>query len=199
VDSSSVETEYALKGKFVVLFVGALTSWHGYKGLDVLLDSMRYVVKAVPNAVLLVVGEGNLRPQYESLTRDFGLQSCVIFARDVPDKRLPDCYAAADVGVVPSKDMSEGFGLTVLEANATGRPCIGSNTGGIPEVLRNEHNGLLVPPKDAQSLAKAIVRLARDDDERVRMGRNGRSVALLHDWKIVAEETEGLYLKVVES
>jgi glycosyltransferase involved in cell wall biosynthesis len=139
------------------------------------------------------VGEGNLRAKYESLTQQSGLGGKVIFAGNVSDEELPGFYAASDLVAVPSKDISEGFGLTVLEANASGRACIASNTGGIPEILRDGYNGLLVPPRDPQILAKGIIRLTTDDRERLRMGENGRKVAISHDWKLVAEQTETSY------
>src|SRR5208282_2598027 len=99
------------------------------------------------------VGDGDLRQQYESLARKFGLGNIVIFAGNVSDEELAKYYAASDLVVVPSIDMSEGFGLTLLEANASGRPCVASDTGGIPEVIRDGFNGFLVPPKDPVSLA----------------------------------------------
>jgi glycosyltransferase involved in cell wall biosynthesis len=93
--------------------------------------------------------------------------------------------------------MSEGFGLTLLEANASGRSCIASNTGGIPEVIRDGYNGRLVSPNDPKALAQGILSLARDDDATRRMGENGRRFALAHDWIRVAEKTENIYLTTI--
>ncbi len=193
-DPSSIEARFALSGKFVVLFVGALTKWHGYKGLDVLLQAMRISVNSSRRIFLLVVGDGDLKPKYESMTRDLGLANHVIFAGNPSDRELPEFYVASSLLALPSKDMSEGFGLTLLEANASGRPCIASDTGGIPEMIREGYNGHLVPPNDAQALAQGILSLAKDADARRRMGENGRKIALSHDWKIVASTTENAYL-----
>ena len=195
VNSSAVQARFGLNDKSVVLFVGALTSWHGYKGLDILLEAIRVAAKSVPRILLLVVGEGNLRAKYEFSTEQLGLGRRVIFAGNVSDEELPQFYAASDLVAVPSKDMSEGFGLTILEANASGRACVASNTGGIPEILRDGHNGLLVPPKDPESLAKGIIQVTTNDQDRLRMGENGRKVATTHDWKTVAEQTENVYLR----
>jgi phosphatidylinositol alpha-1,6-mannosyltransferase len=193
VGPTTIVNRFGIKGKLLVLFVGALTRWHGYKGLDVLLRAMQLVVKSKQGIVLLVVGEGDMRARYEFMANQLGLRDNVIFAGDVPDQELPKFYAASDLVVVPSKDMSEGFGLTVLEANASSRPSVASNVGGIPEVVRDGYNGLLVSPNDVQALAEGILSLATDQDARLRMGRNGRVVALAHDWKVVAEKTEGVY------
>jgi glycosyltransferase involved in cell wall biosynthesis len=199
VDPSSIEARYGLTGRFVVLFVGALTKWHGYKGLDVLLEALRIYVKSSHNIFLLVVGDGDLKPHYESLAHNLGLTNHIIFAGDASAEDLPRFYAASNLLALPSKDMSEGFGLTLLEANASGRPCIASNTGGIPEIIRDGYNGRLVPPNDPQALAQGMLGLAKDVDVRRRMGENGRKVALTHDWKVVAEQTENAYLTSIAS
>lgn len=194
VSPSSIEGRYGLSGKFVALFVGALTKWHGYKGVDVLLQALRISVKSSQKIMLLVVGEGDLKPQYELMADKLGVADHVIFAGNSSDEELPEFYAASKLLALPSKDMSEGFGLTLLEANATGIPCIGSNTGGIPEIIRDGYNGRLVPPNNPEALAQGILSFAKDDDLRRRMGENGRKLALSHDWTRVAEKTENAYL-----
>jgi glycosyltransferase involved in cell wall biosynthesis len=72
------------------------------------------------------------------------------------DEELPMYYACSGVLVLPSKDRSEGFGLTILEANATGKPAIGSSVGRMPSVIQDGYNGSLVPPNDPAALAQAI-------------------------------------------
>jgi len=177
----------------IVLFVGALTQWHRYKGLDVLIQAMALMRDQVPEARLVIVGAGQLETEYRQLVSRHGLTSCVIFAGNVPDDELPKYYACSDMLALPSKDRSEGFGLTILEANATGKPAIGSAVGGIPSVIMNEYNGLLVPPSDPEALARAIARVLVDEDLLEQLGRNARSFAMQHDWSIVAEQTEDLY------
>jgi glycosyltransferase involved in cell wall biosynthesis len=179
---------------FVVLFVGALSKWHGYKGLDVLLQALRICVRSSGRIRLLVVGDGNLRAQYEAMARDLGLKGKAIFAGNVHDDELPRFYTASDVLALPSKDMSEGFGLTLLEANASGRPCIGSDTGGIPEVIHDGYNGRLVQPNDSRALAEGILSLYENKDVRGRMRENSRKLALSYDWKVVADKMETTYL-----
>ena len=180
------------RGK-IVLFVGALTQWHRYKGLDVLIQAMALMRDQVPEARLVIVGAGQLETEYKQLVNQHGLTSCVIFAGNVPDDELPKYYACSDMLALPSKDRSEGFGLTILEANATGKPAIGTTVGGIPSVIRDGYNGLLVPPNDPNAIAEAIKKVLSDDDLLKRMGRNGRAFAERHDWSIVAKQTEELY------
>ena len=181
----------------IVLFVGALTQWHRYKGLDVLIQAMALMRDQVPGARLVIVGAGQLETEYRPLVSRHGLTSCVIFAGNVPDDELPKYYASSDILALPSKDRSEGFGLTILEANATGKPAIGTTVGGIPSVIRDGYNGLLVPPNDHNALAQTIKKALSDDDLLKRMGRNGRAFAEQHDWSIVAEQTENVYKRAL--
>jgi len=197
VNPHSIQERYGLSGKFVVLFVGALTKWHTYKGLDVLLQALQMSMESLPNIFLLVVGDGDLKPQYESMAENLGVADHAIFAGNSTDEELPEFYAASDLVTLPSKDMSEGFGLTLLEANSSGRPCIASKTGGIPEIIKDGYNGRLVPPNNPRALAQGIITMAKDSNARQRMGVNGRRLARSHDWTTVAEETENAYLAAI--
>lgn len=192
-----VRSRLGLGGGRVVLFVGALTRWHRYKGLDVLMKAMAVVKRQAPETRLLVVGGGELEAEYRQLAHQLGVADSTVFAGNMPDEELPMCYACSDVLVLPSKDRSEGFGLTILEANATGKPAIGSTVGGIPSVIRDRYNGLLVPPNDPSALADAIRRTVSDDDLLKQMGKNGRAFAEQHDWSVVAARTEALYKRAL--
>ena len=197
VDASELRRSLRIGGRFVLLFVGALTKWHRYKGLDVLLRSLRMAVDQDPDLSLVIVGDGDLRNEYHRMTEELRLEENVIFAGDVSDDNLPQYYALADALVLPSKDMSEGFGLTLLEANASGKPVIASQVGGIPSVVRNGYNGVLVPPNEPRELAKAILGLKREPGKAREMGHNGRLFAREHDWSVVASQTEKVYEDVL--
>jgi len=188
--------EIGLRGRNVLLFVGALSQWHRYKGLDVLLSAMSRLRKMDENIRLLVVGDGGLSEEYRALAKSLGVSEEVVFAGNVPDDALPEYYACADIVVVPSKDRSEGFGLTILEANASGKPVIGSNVGGIPNVIQDGKNGRLVPPNDPIILAETIMQLLGSDKLMAELGGAGRVLAEKYDWSMVAERTEGLYESV---
>jgi len=173
-----------------------LTRWHRYKGLDVLIKAFAEIQDRVKEARLLVVGNGDLKPEYRALSSPIAQK--VIFAGNVDDDELPNYYAASDLLVLPSVDRSEGFGLTLLEANATGKPVVASNVGGIPSVVTDGVNGLLVPPCDEKTLAKTVINLLRDEDRLLEIGRNGRRIAEGHDWKQIAKKTEELYEEALE-
>ncbi|MEM3393345.1 MAG: glycosyltransferase family 4 protein [Candidatus Bathyarchaeia archaeon] len=198
VKGEEVKARYCLKNFKVVLFVGALTKWHKYKGLDVLLKAFKLVIKDYEGARLLIVGEGNLKGEYQKQCASLGLVNKVIFAGNVPDEFLPKFYAASDMLILPSKDRSEGFGLTILEANASGKPAIGSNVGGIPSVIKHGVNGLLVPPFNEEALASSILTLLRNEELAKRMGEAGRRIAEAQDWRRIAEAVEKIYLQIVK-
>jgi len=197
VDGKPVRTKLALENRPIILFIGALTRWHSYKGLDILLKAFSLLVKTFPDAALVVIGDGGSKPTYERMAIDLGVRRSVLFLGDVEDPHLPAFCAASDFLVLPSKDRSEGFGLTILEENACGRPAIGSKVGGIPAVISHGQNGLLVPPCDPLKLCDAMRYLLENVEERFQMGRRARRFAEQHDWSVVARETESIYKDIL--
>ena len=192
-DGSRVREQLHLGNRFTLIFVGALTKWHRYKGLEILLRAVNELVAGRLDLALVVVGDGELKEYYVTLSRQLSLDKVVMFVGNVPDAELPQYYAASDALVLPSKDMSEGFGLTLLEANASGKPVIASRVGGIPDVVRDGYNGILVPPNDPNALAAGIRGLMMNPENARLMGRNGRKHAEAHDWKKVGALTEQVY------
>lgn len=199
VEGSTVRNQFKLGDAHVLLFVAALTKWHKYKGLDILLHALVHILPRSPQVRLLVLGTGELLEQYRSLAVKLGVQNHVIFAGDGGPwhVQLPAFYAASDLLVLPSKDRSEGFGLVVLEANASGKPVIGSRVGGIPAAIRDGYNGFLVDPNSPRKLANAILSLLDNETMRKSMAANAREHAERHDWKIVTSLTEKLYEQVL--
>jgi glycosyltransferase involved in cell wall biosynthesis len=193
VDAEAVRERYHLGSCKTLVFVGALTTWHAYKGLDVLFRAFAIAEKRCDQLKLLVVGGGNMIGHYRQLAQELTSSGRITFAGRVDDDSLPEYYAASDFAVLPSKDSSEGFGLTLLEAMASGKAVIGSNVGGIPEVIQHRQDGILVPPKDPGALAEAICELYADDELRTKMGAAGREFAESHDWKDVARQVDSLY------
>jgi glycosyltransferase involved in cell wall biosynthesis len=138
--------------------VGVVARLEAEKGHPTLIEAWPEVVRRVPDAWLLVVGEGSRRPALEELAAQLGVAHRVVFTGRRED--VPAVTAALDLAVLPS--YREAQGLTILEAMALSRPVIASNVGGIPEMVEDGRTGLLVPPHDAPALAAAIVRLLTD-------------------------------------
>lgn len=165
-----------LEEHFVVLSVGRLVP---RKAHDLLLHAVARLVREGEPVEAVLVGEGPQRARLEALARELGIADRVRFAGFVSDDVLRDYYAAADAFVLPSRrlperDGVEGFGIVFREAGAAGLPVIGAATGGIPEAVEHGKTGFLVTPDDADALADALKRLARDPDQARRMGEEGR-------------------------
>ncbi|HEY2668343.1 MAG TPA: glycosyltransferase family 4 protein [Actinomycetota bacterium] len=141
-----------------VLYVGRLEP---VKGVDPLLHAMQRLMARIPTATLVVVGEGSQRTSLEALSARLGLSGCVRFAGWVAPKDIGPYYAAAQVVAVPSL-CPETLAMVTVEAMAFGRPVVGSNVGGIPEVVVDTVTGNLVKPGDAEALADALAGILGD-------------------------------------
>jgi L-malate glycosyltransferase len=150
----------------IVGATGALTAEKGHRHL---IDAAALVVRDVPDARFVILGEGDLRPSLERQVRELHLDKHVL----LPGFRA-DVLAflrAFDVFVMPS--IAEGLGTSLLDAMAASKATVATSTGGIPEVVADQETGLLVPPRDHHALAGAISRLLKDPNLRERMGRAG--------------------------
>lgn len=136
------------------------------KGHRFLLDAVPQVVREIPDVSFLLVGEGPLRKDLEEQCRRLNILSSVFFLGDQGDVRF--LIYEMDLVVLPS--LNEGMGRVLLEAQAMGKPVIGTRVGGIPEVIQEGETGLVVPPQDSKALAEAILALLKDPDRRRKMG-----------------------------
>jgi glycosyltransferase involved in cell wall biosynthesis len=151
----------------VALFVGVLER---YKAVDVLAKAWRLAAPRVPDATLHVVGRGTLRDIPERLVRDLPEQTR--WTESLPTSEVARALDGATVLVLPSR--SEGLGRVVVEAFCRGRGVVGSRVGGIPDIVEDGANGVLVPPGDATALADALVRVLSDRQLAERVGAEGR-------------------------
>ena len=152
--------------------VGVVARLEPEKGHPTLLEAWPQVLRAVPDAYLLIVGEGSRRDALEAQARELRIAHRIVFTGRRDD--VPAVTAALDVAVLPS--YREAQGLSVLEAMALSRPVVASNVGGIPEMVEDGVTGLLVPPHDANALAEAIIRLLTDHPYADTLGRAGHDL-----------------------
>lgn len=178
----------------IILFVGNLIA---YKGPEVLVKAMPRIVKEVPNTKLIFVGSGEMKEELKRLSKNLGVNKYVKFAGFVEGNLKSMHYRAADVFCLPSTLSTESFGIVNLEAMACGIPIVASKIGGIPAVVKDGENGLLVPPKDSRVLADAIIYLLENENRREKMGKDGRKKAEDYSWSRIAEETERVYKRVI--
>ena len=163
----------------VLLYVGRL---HAEKGIDDLLEAYSLVREEVPDARLVLIGDGPERPAIERWIKARSWQDAVLLLGPVKNRDLPPCLRAATVLVSPSRTTrkwEEYVGMTNLQAMASGLPVVSTRNGAIPEYLP-ETAGVLVPERDPQALAAAIVRLLSDPETCRRMGEAGCAYAATH-------------------
>jgi spore coat protein SA len=181
----------------VVLFVGRLIP---EKGVSLLFDAWPAVRSAVPDACLAIVGgRTSYAPEFADRVAERAARlEGVALVGPQPVGAMPCCFAAADVLVVPSQ-WEEPLGRVAYEAMAAGVPIVASRRGGIPEVVHDGVNGLLVdPPDDEAALASAIVRVLSDSPMAERLGRAGRRLAeTTYDFSRFTDRLDAIYRELV--
>ena len=199
-----VRQQYGLDDEPTVLFAGKLRE---SKGVHILLRAMTRVWELAPKAVLVLVGGteyGRNRTMRETpflthLRRDLAqAPGRVILTGFIPPPDMPRAYLLGDVCAGPSQ-IEEGLGLVFLEAAAAGLPIIATRKGGIPEVVRDDFNGLLLAEKDdAAELAEKIIGLLNNAPLRQRLGQQGRDwVRAEFSWEKIAQDLEEFYHEVL--
>src|SRR5258706_15977873 len=151
-----------------------------YKRIDIAVAAMAKVVDRVPDARLVIVGRGDALPGLERQVAKLGLERTVEFRGFVSEEEKVALYRGARVFVNPSE--KEGWGLTILEANACGTPAVASDVPGLRDSVRHEQTGLLVPHGDVAACADAITRILRDEDEWRRLRRGALAWAAGFRW-----------------
>ncbi len=153
----ALKIKKSFKDKKIILFVGRLAY---YKGLNYLLMALEIVKQKLPNFILLVIGEGNLKNKLIQLTKSLALEKYVLFIPPQNEEILKSYFLACDVFVLPSIYKSEAFGLVQLEAMLAKKPVINTNLeSGVPLVSLNNKTGSTVPPKNHEKLASELLKL----------------------------------------
>lgn len=167
-----------------------------YKGLDTLLRAMPTL-----NARLLVGGDGPMRGAWETLAGELGVREKVQFLGEVSDDDLPAFFASGDVFVLPANSRAEAFGKVLLEAMATGLPCVTTELGtGTSFVVQDGVTGFVVPPEDPAALGAVLQRLLEDVGLRKTMGNAGRArVVTEFTPEKLLERTQRIYREVLDS
>lgn len=177
---------------FNILFVGRLEP---RKGAKYLLRAMPLILEEVPAARLTVVGSGPMSGYYRSHLPE-AVADHVVFAGRVSGEELARQYAAADVFCSPATG-GESFGIVLIEAMAAGAAVVASDIGGYRDVVRDGATGLLVRRADPDSIAEAVIRLARDDGLRRRLIAAAGSEVHQYSWDRVTRRILDVYESVV--
>ncbi len=152
---------------------GTVTRLEPVKGNRFLISAFARILSKFQDLKLLIIGDGSQRSALEKQCQEFGISEHVVFAGIRED--IPSLLYIMDVFILPS--LNEGMGRAVIEAMACGRPVIASATGGLPELLRDGIDGVLVPPADVQRLAEAMKEFVSNPDKVKIMGESARQRA----------------------
>ena len=184
IDASELRKELGIEKRPTIISVGRLVH---RKGQDRLVEAMPRIIKELPDAVLVFVGEGPHRKVLDSLVAKNNLHNNVRFIGRIQYADLPRYVALGDVFAMPSRSRLfglevEGLGIVYLEASACGLPVVGGSSGGAPDAVKDGVTGFVVDGNDIDQIADRIIHLLKDPQLRRRMGDAGRDWAV-EEWR----------------
>lgn len=168
-----------LEGKLAIGFVGLFYPWHGVTHLA---KAFVQVAGRIPEAHLVLVGDGDDRPNVEAILADAGIEDRVTLIGMIPHEQVPLYLNAMDIVVSPHAPWNEFFGspIKLFEYMSAARAIVASDIGQIGQIIRDGHNGLLFTAGDDGALSKAIIRLCHDERLRKKLGQAARKDVLSH-------------------
>jgi len=196
-NKSSAKAKIGLDpSKFVVLTVRRLVP---RMGIDNLLRAMVDVRKKIPNICALIVGTGAMETSLKTMAAELNLGGIVKFCGLVKAENLPDFYRAADLFVLPTRDL-EGFGIATIESLACGTPVIGTAIGGTVEILTGLDEDLLIEGVNSRSIADAILKFYRGYEGGKQLSAKCRNYVLQnYTWEQAAARYEKIYIDVIRA
>ena len=188
-DSSLVRSRYGLGGGFVIGWTGVLRDWHG---LELLLEAL----ERLPEARLLVVGDGPARPALETAAAVAGVLDRLVITGRIPHHEMPAHVAAMDVAVVAHERTGVASPMKLLEYMAMAKPVVAPRLDNIRDVVDDGRNGLLFSPGDAADLARVLSNLRQDRALATQLGRAARAtVTTVRNWPAMAARVVHLVSK----
>ena len=183
-DGRELREKYGIADRATIVSVGRLVH---RKGQDRLVEAMPLVLKEIPEAHLVFIGEGPHRKRLDELVKKFKLENHVTFIGRIQYSDLPRHISLGDIFAMPSRSRLfglevEGLGIVYLEASACGLPVVGGNSGGAPDAVKEGITGFVVDGNKLPEIADRIITLLKDDELRNQMGNAGRSWAM-EEWQ----------------
>jgi len=177
-----------LKEKNRVVMVGRL-SWE--KGHKYLLEAWSCVIKIFPDAKLFLIGEGGERKNIEEIIKNLKISDSVILTGNLPHQQVLEEICKSEIFVCPS--LAEGLGNVFIEAQACGTTPIGTRVGGIPDIIKNEKNGLLIKPKNVDDIKNAIIKLLTDKELNKKLSLTAQEDVKKFQWENIIKDIEYIY------
>jgi len=183
----------SLRNNKILLFIGKLSM---EKGCHILIDALKIVNNKIPDIKLIIVGDGPEKINLVNQVFLLGLQKKIDFRGILKRQQLPRLYIASLGLIVPSIWM-ENSGLVLIEAMYFGKPIIGSNIGGIPDLIKNNNNGLLFTPRSRIDLAKKILTLVMDEKKRKKMNKLSKQYYIKYSPEVYFDNLISFYKDVI--
>ena len=197
-DATQRRTELGLEDKKIIISVGRLVH---RKGQDKLIEAFPTIVREIPNAHLLIVGEGPYRAHLEKLVEKLSLKENVTFVGRIFYNDLPSYLSASDVFVMPSRSRFfglevEGLGIVYLEASACAIPVVAGVSGGAPDAVQEGITGLCVDGTNVGQIAEAVIHICSDSKRATKMGLAGRNWVIEQwQWEIWSKQFNSLLMR----
>ena len=182
---NNLQTKYNLADKKILLSVGRLVP---RKGFDKVIASLSKVWEKFPDLIYIIAGDGPDRSRLEEL---IGESNNIIFLGQITEEDKNALLDLCDIFITPARqtdDDVEGFGIVYLEAGQFSKPVIAGNVGGAPEAVLNNQTGLLVNPENTVEISEAIIKLLKNEDLRIELGKAGQERSKDFHWQDKAEE-----------
>ena len=174
--------------KPVILMVGSNLQ---RKGIRTIIQAALEVLPKIPDCLFKIAGDDPAVPEFRIMCEQLNIADHIIFLGHQSRDQLLELYSEAAVFILPA--ITESFGVVILEAMASGVPVIGSNVGGIPEIIRDGINGLMIPPNSPTELAQAIYLLLQNRDMQVQFAKSGIETAQQFSIEKMMIETYQVY------
>lgn len=185
---STLEREHNIRDKWNIpqecILIGMIAAFDNYKDYPTFLNAAALALKNRPDLYFLGVGKGELQKSMQELAKELNIADKVIFTGF--QQEIEKILKTLDIFVLASK--KEGLGTSILEAMAAGIPVIGTASGGIPELIKDGENGLLVPPSNPEKLKDAILKLANSPELRIQLAERGKSEAQKFDKELMVSQ-----------
>jgi phosphatidylinositol alpha-1,6-mannosyltransferase len=197
-DLSELRKKLELHGKRLIVSVGRLVH---RKGQDTLVEALPQIIEEFPDAHLLFIGVGPHLQYIHKRAIELGVLSHISFAGRVPYDEIPQFIGLGEIFAMPSRSRLaglevEGLGIVYLEASACGLPVVGGKSGGAPDALLEGETGFAVDGRNSADVAEAILRLLRDPEMGLQMGKRGREWIIENwEWKRWSREFNALFTK----
>lgn len=197
-DIAGIKKSLGLEGKFIIVYTGTLQVWYA---IEDIISALPLVLREIPNAILLIVGEGQAREKLEKLSKELKITDKVRFTGYIDHMKIPEILSIADVVVAPFKELGMTFfgsAIKIFEYLSAGKPIVATKIGQIAEILQDQYTALLVEPSVVEEIANAIIRLARDEQLRSYLAKNARIEAQKYSWDKYADQLENIYTTLLE-